>query len=105
MGLSTCYLAELKRRARESRIYREYQATGVEIAKILNDKKHVSLYIKLAKEGDAEALLALAKEVASRKETRKKGAYFMTVAVKEGLAVLGKRGKRNTNRRRIHYRR
>lgn len=73
------YLAELKRRAKESHVYRKYQLIGLEIAKALGDEKHKSLYIKLAKEHDADMLMRLAKDVADRKEVKNKGAYFMTV--------------------------
>lgn len=71
------YLKELKRRARESRVYKKYQLTGLEIAQILEDEKHKSLYIKLAKENDSRKLLELAKNIAERKNVRNKGAYFM----------------------------
>lgn len=71
------YLAELKRRSKESRIYRKYQLTGLLLAEILEDEKHKTLYIKLAKDGDGDRLLAIAKDVAERKNVKNKGAYFM----------------------------
>ena len=74
------YLKELARRSKESRIYRKYQLTGLLIAEILHDEKHKALYIKLAKEGNGERLLALAKDVAERKNIKNKGAYFMRLA-------------------------
>lgn len=74
------YMEELKRRSKESRVYRKYQLVGLLLSQILHDEKHKTLYIKLAKEGDGERLLALAKEVAERKNVKNKGAYFMRLA-------------------------
>jgi hypothetical protein len=71
------YLKELKKRAKESRVYKEYQLDGLEIAQLLKDEKHKSLYIKLAKEGDAQKLRRIAKTIAENKNIRNKGAYFM----------------------------
>lgn len=71
------YLKELRRRAKESHVYKKYQLIGLEISQILNDEKHKSLYIKLAKERNADRLLRLAKEIAERKNVKNKGAYFM----------------------------
>jgi hypothetical protein len=79
------YLAELKRRAKESRVYRKYQLTGLEIAGILGDPHHKALYMKLAKEGNARRLLAVAKGVAERKDVKNPGAYFMRI-VMDGAA-------------------
>jgi len=47
------------------------------LAEILEDKKHKSLYMKLAKRHGAQKLIELAKDVASRKNVKNKGAYFM----------------------------
>ena len=52
---------------------------GIEIAEILHDQSYTSMYIKLVKEGDSQALLALAKDVSSRDGIDNKGAYFMKV--------------------------
>ena len=71
------YLEELKKRKKESRVYSEHQLVGLLIAEILEDDKHKSLYIKLAKENDSDKLLRLAKSVAERKNVENKGAYFM----------------------------
>jgi hypothetical protein len=73
------YLTELKRRGKESHVYRKYQLVGLEISQILQDEKHKALYIKLAKENDADQLMMLAKDVAERQNVKNKGAYFMTV--------------------------
>lgn len=82
MKLDSEYLKELKRRSKESRVYKKYQLTGLLIAKVLGDEKHKSLYIKMAKEGDAEELIRLAKDVADRNNIQNKGAYFMTLTKK-----------------------
>lgn len=73
------YLKELKRRAKESHVYRKYQLLGLEIAKTLADERHKSLYIKLAKEQGGERLLRLAKEVGERRNIKNRGAYFMAL--------------------------
>lgn len=79
MKTQTAYLKELRRRGKESRVYRKYQLFGLEISQILKDGKHKSLYIKLAKERSGERLLRLAKEVAEKKNIRNRGAYFMAL--------------------------
>ena len=76
------YIEELKKRAKESKVYRKHQLFGLEVAQVLGDEKHKSLYIKLAKEGDGEQMLRLAKEVAERKNVKNKGAYFMSMLTK-----------------------
>lgn len=79
MPLTENYIEKLKKRSRESRAYRKYQFIGLEIAGLLEDPEHKSLYIKLAKEHGGEKLLRIAKEVAEKKHIKNKGAYFMTV--------------------------
>jgi len=39
------YLEKLKNRAKKSKVYTSYQLIGLEIARILKDEKHKSLYI------------------------------------------------------------
>ncbi len=78
-GLKERYLKELSKRAQESHVYRKYQLIGLEIAQILEDEKHKSLYIKLAKDKGDDRLMRLAKEVAENKNVKNKGAYFMSV--------------------------
>ena len=56
--------------------------TGLELAEILDDAEHKSLYIKLAKENDERKLLEIAKDIASKKNVRNKGAYFMKMIQK-----------------------
>lgn len=85
------YFEELKRRSRESKVYKSYQLTGLEIANILEDWSHKSLYIKLAKQY-GEGLMPLAKSVAEKKDVRNKGAYFMKV-------LKNTYGKNNNNRK------
>jgi hypothetical protein len=85
------YMEELARRAKESHIYKKYQLTGLQIADILEDRKHKALYIKLAKERDPEQLLAMAKSVAENKNVKNKGAYFMVVLKDAPRPIPGKR--------------
>lgn len=73
------YAEKLAKRSRESRVYRQFQLVGLEIAEILSDRKHKALYIKLAKGGDGERLLRTAKEIAEKKNVKNKGAYFMSI--------------------------
>ena len=73
------YFKTLKKRGKESRVYKEYQLLGLEIAQALRDERHKSLYIKLARERDAKELLRIAKDIAGRKNVKNKGAYFMSV--------------------------
>lgn len=73
------YFVELKRRAGLSRISKSYQLTGLEIADILDDWEHRSLYIKLAKEHGEAKVFRIAKAVAENKKIDNKGAYFMKV--------------------------
>jgi hypothetical protein len=81
--LKKTYMEELARRGKESHVYRKYQLVGLEISQILADEKHKALYIKLAKEHDADGLMRLAKDVATRGTVKNKGAYFMTILAKE----------------------
>lgn len=73
------YFEELKKRSGKSKVYRSYQALGLEIAEVLGDRKHKALYMKLAKKHNPQSLLAMAKSVSERKGIANKGAYFMTV--------------------------
>jgi len=71
------YLEKIKERMGESRVYRDFQMIGLEVAEILDDTAHKALYIKLAKRVGGEAMLGLAKDVAQRQGIKNKGAYFM----------------------------
>ena len=83
MALTEDYLKNLKQRGKDSHIYRKYQLLGLEIAQVLQDEKHKSLYIKLAKEHGADKMMRIAKEVAERRGIKNKGAYFMRVLATE----------------------
>ena len=79
------YIDKLKERAKESRVYSSHQMTGLMLSEILGDEAHKSLYIKLAKNNDEDALLKLAKSVAERKQVENKGAYFMKLLKEERI--------------------
>lgn len=71
------YSETIKQRKSESKAYSSHQLLGLDLAEILNDRAHKSLYMKLAKQYNHQKLLTLAKSVASRKNVKNKGAYFM----------------------------
>ena len=73
------YFNELQKRAKKSRVYRDYQLAGLELANILKDWGHKALYIKLAKTYNPEKLIQLAKSIAEKKNIDNMGAYFMKV--------------------------
>jgi hypothetical protein len=77
------YFAKLKQRSITSHVYRKYQLDGLEIAQILGDEKHKSLYIKLAKERNAQELRLLARSVADRTGVKNPGALFMYLLKRE----------------------
>lgn len=77
------YFEEIRKRRKESKVYMEFQLTGLEIADMLGDRAHKSLYIRLAKGGNKSRLLSVAKDVVERKGIKNKGAYFMKVWQKE----------------------
>ncbi len=71
------YLETLRKRAKESKVYSFHQLVGLDLARILEDDAHKSLYMRLAKTKSPAKLLKLAKDVAERKNVDNKGAYFM----------------------------
>jgi len=73
------YLQILRDRAKKSRVYKKYQLTGLLIAQLLEDEKHKSLYIKLAKKYNGDGLLRIAKDISERKKIKNKGGYFMRI--------------------------
>ena len=73
------YAELLKARAGTSRAYHSHQLIGLEIAVLLRDMGHKSLYIKLVKEHGAERLLELATSIAQNPRVTNRGAYFMKV--------------------------
>ena len=82
------YLSKIKDRNKKSHVYRKFQLTGLEIAMYLEDEKHKSLYIKMAKFGDEYKLLSLAKDVGDRKSIENKGGYFMKIVFKNMPEVV-----------------
>lgn len=78
------YLRELAARRTKSRVRTRHQLVGLLIAEMLQDRPHKSLYIRMAKEGDPDLLMTLAKDVASRGKVEHPGAYFMAVAHERG---------------------
>ncbi len=76
---SNSYAEELARRSRKSRAYTRHQLAGLEIADLLLDRRHTSLYIKLAKEYGPDKLLKIAKLVVEKSKVKNRGAYFMTL--------------------------
>jgi hypothetical protein len=84
------YLKGLKERGKESHVYHSHQSVGLEIAAILHDLEHKSLYIKMAKMHNPDRLLSLAKSVAEKRDVKNPGAYFMKLiqgVKKEALDV------------------
>ncbi|MBI3046519.1 MAG: hypothetical protein HYY86_03240 [Candidatus Harrisonbacteria bacterium] len=75
--VKTEYFKTLKERSKKSRVYQPHQMAGLILAEILEDPKHKSLYMKLAKKYDNNELLRLAKDLAERKNIENRGAYFM----------------------------
>lgn len=89
------YLNQLQIRKKTSRVYRRYQAVGLALAVLLRDRKHKSLYIKLAKEYPVDFLLNLAKDIVQRKQVIKPAAYFMKVFREEIAKKFVKNNHRN----------
>lgn len=71
------YIQKLKERKENKRISQDFQLAGLEIANLLSDLDHKSLYIKLAKQHGISTMMSIAKEVADRKNVKNPGAYFM----------------------------
>jgi hypothetical protein len=74
---SSQYLKGLKERGKESHVYHSHQSVGLEIAALLHDTGHKSLYIKMAKIHNPDRLLSLAKSVMEKRDIKNPGAYFM----------------------------
>lgn len=88
------YFERLEKKTRRSRVYKPYQAAGLSLAAILDDQKHRALYIKIAKQfNDFDRLIALAKQVAERREIQNRGAYFMKVLKETGYFAKPKQTK------------
>lgn len=82
-NLSEDYLDKIKERRKNARVSKPYQLIGLEIADILDDRRHKALYIKWAKEKNGVELLRVAKEVDENKNVKNKGAYFMRIVTGE----------------------
>ena len=77
------YFADLEKRSVKSKVHHSHQLIGLNLAEILHDQEHKSLYIKLAKNHNSDRLMQLAKTVAENHRVLNKGAYFMAVLAKE----------------------
>ena len=86
------YIEELKKRAKKSRVYAKHQLVGLELAVLLADQEHKTLYIKLAKHLNHERLFRLAKEISKKKDVKNKGAYFMTLLTANERKNLSRNG-------------
>lgn len=73
------YINILESRTKTSKVYQSHQLIGLQLADILEDRKHKALYMKLAKNNDPQKLLGMAKRVAENQQIINKGAYFMKV--------------------------
>jgi len=82
---------ELRERGKKSKVYSQHQLLGLEIATLLGDERHKSLYIGLVKKYPNVNFLALAKDISTRKGVENKGAYFMRVASKHFDDKKGKK--------------
>ncbi len=92
------YLEMLRERGKRSRVYQQHQLLGLELAELLRDPAHKSLYIKLAKERNAHELRELARAVAERRGVRNRGALFMYLLAnpKPGARPAKKRRAKKT---------
>ena len=105
MAIGKNYLDELTRRRKESHVYKKHQLIGLEIADLLGDRAHKSLYIKLAKNGNPTLLFRTAKEIAENGTVKNKGAYFMWMIHHQNKPILSstpknlrkKRSKKNSD--------
>lgn len=70
-------IAEAKFPNRPKNLYREFQQYGVWLAEILDDTKHYSLYIKLAKEVDRALLEEALTFTKGYTEAKSKARVFM----------------------------
>jgi hypothetical protein len=66
-----------KKFSRDYRCSHEFQAYGNRLAEELNDKKHRSLYIKMAKTEDRNILEEARVSVVNSKKAKTKGRLFM----------------------------
>ena len=76
-NISGNYIKTLAKRAKESKIYKPFQSTGLALAEMLDDQENKAIYMRLAKIYDNQGLMAKARDIAERKSVDNKGAYFM----------------------------
>jgi hypothetical protein len=94
------YIADLRKKAKESKVYQKHQLIGLQVAEILNDNKHKALYIKLAKEKNTDRLLEVARAVAERANIKNPGAYFMRIITSNEVESKYKKDNNNTKSKR-----
>ncbi|MEK7462795.1 MAG: hypothetical protein AAB621_00295 [Patescibacteria group bacterium] len=71
------YLKTLAKRAKESKVYKPFQSTGLMLAEILDDSENKAIYMRLCKIYDNQELIIKARDVAERRGIANMGAYFM----------------------------
>jgi hypothetical protein len=76
-NISGDYIKTLAKRARESKVYKPFQSTGLMLAEILDDQRNKAIYMRLSKIYDNQELIGKARDIAERKSIENKGAYFM----------------------------
>lgn len=76
-NISGDYIKTLVKRAKESKIYKPFQSTGLALAEMLDDPENKAIYMRLAKIYDNQELIRKARDIAERKNIDNKGAYFM----------------------------
>ncbi|MCX7589346.1 MAG: hypothetical protein N2Z85_00180 [Patescibacteria group bacterium] len=95
------YLEQLKKRKKQSKIYQKYQLTGLILADLLKDKKHKTLYIKLAKQINNDKLIEIAKLIKENEKIKNPGAYFMWKLKNEGLLKNIEKNTKNIQNKKI----
>jgi len=78
-NISSNYIKTLAKRAKESKIYKPFQSTGLMLAEILDDPENKAIYIRLCKIYDNQELIIKARDVAERRGIKNMGAYFMKI--------------------------
>ena len=76
-NISREYIKTLSKRARASKVYKEFQSTGLMLAEILDDQENKAIYMRLCKIYDNQELIIKARDVAERRSITNMGAYFM----------------------------
>ena len=76
-NISGDYLKTLAKRAKGSKVYKQFQSTGLMLAEILDDQENKAIYMRLCKIYDNQELIIKARDVAERRGITNMGAYFM----------------------------